>query len=80
MSFYYALILYIQDNKIGSIIPAVELPTTEIIEPEFWSMKVTLEIYYDISGIRSPSLIGIDDMLFNINIRKQYDILYNRYL
>ena len=33
MSFYCALILYIQDNKRVSIIPTVVLPTTEIIEP-----------------------------------------------
>ena len=33
MSFYCALILYIQDNKIDSIIPTMVLPTTEIIEP-----------------------------------------------
>ena len=33
MSFYCALILYIQDNKGGSIIPTVVLPTTDIIEP-----------------------------------------------
>ena len=39
MSFYCALILYIQDNKIDSIIPTMVLPTTEIIEPFLFSKK-----------------------------------------
>ena len=35
MSFYCALILYIQGNKRGFIISIGVLPTTEIIEPRF---------------------------------------------